>query len=60
MRLIGIDISKTHAKRVFDFYKQGRLYNYVMTVFEEAPEKRPCFSQFCKGYSMLFYKPLDV
>jgi arsenate reductase (thioredoxin) len=36
MKEIGIDISKNSAKSVFDFYKQGRLYSFVITVCDEA------------------------
>src|SRR3990172_8793357 len=33
---MGIDISKNTTKRVFDLYRQGRLYKYVITVCDEA------------------------
>jgi arsenate reductase len=36
MKEIGIDISKNIAKSVFDFYKQGKLYSFVITVCDEA------------------------
>lgn len=40
----GIDISKNKTKSVFDFYKEGRLYNYVVTVCDESnAEKCPVF-----------------
>jgi arsenate reductase len=44
MEEIGIDISGNKTKSVFDFYKQGKLYNYVFTVCDEAAaEKCPIF-----------------
>jgi len=44
MKQDGIDISANKAKSVFDFYKAGKLYNYVVTVCDrEAAEKCPVF-----------------
>ena len=41
---VGIDISKNITKSVFDFYKKGNLYNYVVTVCDEASgEQCPIF-----------------
>ncbi|MCD8555012.1 arsenate reductase ArsC [Seleniivibrio sp.] len=40
----GIDISGNSAKSVFDFFKQGKLFNYVITVCDtEASERCPIF-----------------
>jgi len=33
---IGIDISQNKTKSVFDFYKQGKRYDYVITVCDES------------------------
>ncbi len=43
MREVGIDISNNQAKKVFDLYKQNRLYDYVIPVCEEAAERCPTF-----------------
>ncbi len=44
MKDIGIDISNNPTKSVFDFYKQGNLYNYVITVCDETSgEQCPLF-----------------
>jgi arsenate reductase (thioredoxin) len=40
MREVGIDISKNTAKSVFDFYTQGKLYSFVITVCDEANAQR--------------------
>ena len=40
MKEIGIDISQNKTKSVFDFYKQGKLYNYVITVCDESQSGR--------------------
>ncbi len=36
MKEIGIDISGNETKSVFNFFKQGRLYSYVITVCDES------------------------
>ena len=36
----GIDISQNQTNDVFDFYKEGRIYNYVITVCDEASVAR--------------------
>lgn len=37
---IGIDISQAKTKSVFDLYKQGRMYQYVVTVCDESSAER--------------------
>jgi arsenate reductase len=36
MKEINIDISGNRTNSVFDFYKEGRLYDYVITVCDES------------------------
>ena len=40
MKEVGIDISTNQAKSVFGLYKEGRLYDYVVTVCEESQAER--------------------
>jgi arsenate reductase len=44
MSEIGIDISGNKTKSVFDFYKEGKRYDYLITVCDEAQaQKCPVF-----------------
>ncbi len=44
MNEIGIDISGNQTKSVFDIFKSGKLFQYVITVCDEASaEKCPIF-----------------
>ena len=36
----GIDISSKHTKAVFDLFKSGKLYSYVITVCDETSAER--------------------
>lgn len=36
MKEIGIDISQNKTKSAFDFYREGRKYDYVITVCDES------------------------
>lgn len=40
MKEIGIDISKNQTNSVFDFFKEGRLYQYVITVCDEKTARQ--------------------
>ena len=55
---MGIDISKNATKRVFDLYRQGRLYTYVVTVCDEtAAGKCPVFPGVAKTINWSFPDP---
>jgi arsenate reductase len=44
LKEIGIDISRNKTKSVFDFYDQGKRYDYVVTVCDESQStKCPVF-----------------
>ena len=40
LKEIGIDISQNKTKSVFDLHKQGRIYQYVVTVCDESNSER--------------------
>ncbi len=40
MKEAGIDISHNLTKSVFDFCKQGKSYNYIVTVCDESQSKK--------------------
>jgi arsenate reductase len=40
MREVGIDISRNKTKKVFDLFKRGELFAYVIAVCDEATAQR--------------------
>jgi arsenate reductase len=58
MREVGIYISQKSTQSVFDLYKKGRLYNYVISVCDDANAQRcPVFPGFSKRLSWSFDDP---
>ncbi len=57
MKEIGIDISMHQTKSVFGFYKEGRLYRYVIPVCDEAAQVCPIFPGFCTTLHWPFEDP---
>lgn len=61
MREIGIDISRKQPRGVFDLFKQGRLFNYVITVCDEASAERcPIFPGVVKRHHWSFRDPAQL
>ena len=61
MREEGIDISQNKTKDVFRFFKEGRLYNYVITVCDEASAARcPIFPGVHKKINWGFEDPSSL
>jgi arsenate reductase (thioredoxin) len=58
MKEDGIDISKNKTNDVFEFFKQGRMYQYVITVCDEASAaKCPIFPGVNKKINWSFTDP---
>lgn len=58
MKEIGIDISGNKPKSVFDFYKNGSFFNYVITVCDESQSERcPIFPGVVKQMHWGFTDP---
>lgn len=58
MKEAGIDISGNKTKKVFDFFKQGRFYKYVISVCDEASAERcPIFPGVNKTLHWSFEDP---
>jgi arsenate reductase len=60
MREIGIDISAATPKAVFDLFREGRRFDYVITVCDAAiAERCPIFPGFTKRLAWSFANPAD-
>ncbi len=58
MSEIRIDISKNRTKDVFEFFKNGRIFDYVITVCDEASGQRcPIFPGALKKINWSFEDP---
>ncbi len=58
MKEVDIDISNKEANSVFEFFKQGRIYNYVISVCDESSSERcPLFPGKIKRLCWSFEEP---
>ena len=61
MAEVGIDISKNPVKDVFGFFKEGRLFNYVVTVCDAKNSQRcPVFPGVSKKIAWDFEDPSSL
>jgi arsenate reductase (thioredoxin) len=61
MQKIGIDISGNPTKSVFDLYKSGRIFHYVITVCDETSAERcPIFPGITKRLHWSFPDPSAI
>ena len=61
MKDMGIDISQKKTQDVFDLYKQGRRFNYVITVCDEANSERcPLFPGISQKLHWSFPDPSNL
>ena len=57
----GIDISNKQTNDVFDYFKEGRLYQYVITVCDkEASDRCPIFPGLMKKINWSFTDPSSL
>jgi len=60
MKEVGIDISNNKIDSVFDFFKEGRIYTYVIAVCDAAKaEKCPIFPGVTNRLNWSFANPAD-
>ncbi|OPY70055.1 MAG: Arsenate-mycothiol transferase ArsC2 [Syntrophorhabdaceae bacterium PtaU1.Bin034] len=57
MAEVGIDLSGAKTKSVFDLYRSGEEYSYVITVCDEAHERCPLFPGPARRISWNFQDP---
>jgi len=58
MHEIGYDLSKARSDSVFEFFKEGRLYDYVITVCDEtAAGQCPVFPGITQRFHWPFQDP---
>ena len=61
MQEIGFDLSKAKSDSVFEFFKEGRLYDYVITVCNEtAAGQCPVFPGITKRFHWPFKDPEEL
>jgi arsenate reductase len=61
MKETGLDLSNNKTKSVFDFFKQGKRFEYVVTVCDEANSERcPIFPSAKKTLHWSFKDPSAI
>jgi arsenate reductase len=61
MQELGYDLSRATSDSVFEFFKEGRLYDYVITVCDQtAAGQCPVFPGITKRFHWPFTDPEDL
>lgn len=60
MNEIGIDLSRKKPQSVFELYRQGRIYQHVVTVCHDTDAKCPIFPGITKRWHWPFPDPASV
>jgi arsenate reductase len=56
----GIDLSNKKLQSVFELFKQGKLYDHVITVCQDSESKCPIFPGITKRWHFAFPDPAAV
>ena len=59
MKEVGIDLTGKATRNAFQLYKEGRLYDYVITVCNEAEKKCPTFPGLARRLHWPFSDPAE-
>jgi arsenate reductase len=57
MKEDGFDLSSNSSDSAFEYYKEGRLYDYIITVCDESEDKCPLFPGMQKRLHWPFTDP---
>ena len=57
MKEEGIDLSAKQTRKVFDLFKQGRIFDYVITVCDDAADQCPVFPGMTHRLHLPFLDP---
>ncbi len=60
MKEKGFDLSDKKPQSVFELFKQGKLYDYVITVCDKGEEKCPVFPGITKRWHVPFPDPAEA
>jgi len=60
MKEVGVDLTAKKPQSVFEFYKEGKLYEHIITVCHEGEAKCPVFPGITKRWHMPFPDPSRV
>jgi len=60
MNEVGIDLSEKKPQNLFEFFKQGKIYEHVITVCHDTESKCPIFPGITKRWHMPFPDPASV
>jgi arsenate reductase (thioredoxin) len=60
MNEVGIDLSRKKPQSVFEFFKQGKIYNHVITVCHDTESKCPVFPGITNRWHLPFPDPASV
>lgn len=61
MQEVGLDLSQAKSNSIFDFFNEGRLYDYVISVCDDSNDSRcPVFPGITERYHWPFPDPAEL